>query len=186
MTSWEEAVAAASGDGTPSAPAHEVVGPAAGADTVTNPQTGEVLDVAGATTTQLTELVLACRAREADITTWRRAAEDEIRVRLEAEGRRVAVVGDYELEISSGRGRAWDADELDGVLRDLVHRGIVTVSEVADVIHREFKVDGRAAARLLGALDGEAKAEVEQCFRWEQKGRPRLTITPSIQLEAPK
>ena len=156
----------------PGAPATSFSG-----NTVVDPRDGEVLDLASAATDQLADLVLECQRRERDLQAGRRAAEDELRGRLEREGRRVAVVGDYELSLDSGRARAWDADDLEATVRDLLDRGVLDATWTAGLIKRETKVDGRAAQRLLGMLSGPPKAAVEACFKWESKGRQRVQIT---------
>jgi len=154
---------------------------------IVHPDTGEVVEaLESAATDRLCDLKLALEDREREMRQMRSAIEFELRSRLEREGRRLAVVGDYEISVDSARTRVWDADDLEVVLRDLVGRGMLQASEVSGLISREVKVDGRKAQRLLGALIGEARDAVAGCFRWERRGNPRLLVTRVSRIEAPQ
>lgn len=157
-------------------------------DLIFDPRTGEVIDNwTTEPSDRLAALVLEharCEKRLADM---RKRIEAELDGRLEALGRKRAVVGDYEIAKQDGsRSRAWDGDELENVLTELVNTGVVTAGEVADIVTRATKVNGTKARDLLNRLDGRAKQALEECFTWETKGRPKLTVTPVAQLEAPK
>jgi hypothetical protein len=185
VTSWEDVVR---GRGEASAPTStpEAAPPAGTAtaegaeisDEVVDPSTGELILLSTRSTDLLVDLILELRARVQSYTAWRKAAEAEIRKRLEAEGRRIAVVGDHELSVEASRGRAWDPDDLGLVVRELLDEGHLVAGEVTGLLRKETKVDGRLAQSLLGRLTGEPKSRLEGCFRWELKGTPKLQITP--------
>jgi hypothetical protein len=145
---------------------------------VVDTSTGEVYDSAvDLPSDRLAELLYRIREAEASYKLWRRVAEDELRERLARDGRREAVVGDYQLAVSSGRSRRWDADELEGAVEGLIDGGIVTPGEVADLIVREAKVNGTLAKRLLDQLSGAAGDVVASCFTWEDR-RPTVSVEP--------
>lgn len=154
-------------------------------DLIFDPRTGEILgELADEATDRLADLVLELRARETQLAEMRKQIEAELRDRLKQQGRRVATVGDYELETKTSRKRVWDGDELEGALRHLVDEGVLQVGDLTGLVTRETKVDGTKAAKLLGQLQGAAKHMIEQCFHWEDSGQPKLTVTPVAQLEA--
>lgn len=150
---------------------------------VVNPRDGTILDNLN---NQPSDLLAAVahdlRAREKQLAEMRKAVEAVLLGRLEQEGRRLALVGDYEIQVDTGRGRVWDGEDLEHALRELVDAGTLQAGELTGLIRHETKVDGKAAVRLLGLLSGRPRGLVEACFRWETKGRPRLTVTPSVQL----
>jgi len=151
---------------------------------VVDPRDGTVLDdLAEQPTRALAPLAVELKRREQLFKGMRELVEAELTERVRKAGRRIMAAGDYELTVEAARQRAWDGDELELVLRELVDRGVLTAGELPDgLISRAPRVDGRAALRLLGMLIGSAKARVEECFTWETKGRPRLLITPSVAL----
>jgi len=144
---------------------------------VIDPQTGEVFDTpADLPTDRLAELAYRLRAAEADRKLWRRAIDDELRARLERDGRREAVVGDYALSVTTGRSRVWSADELETAVRDLIDTGVLHAGEITGLIRRETKVDGRIAAQLLDQLSGAPHDLIASCFAWEQSRTPSLKV----------
>jgi hypothetical protein len=152
---------------------------------VVDPRTGEVLDdLPDVPTDQMAATALELADRAQQLGQMRDVVEGELRARLEAQGRRLAVVGDYELAVRAGRSRVWDPDDLEATLGDLVDQGVLQAGEIAGLVSREPKVDGRQAQQLLGRLTGAAKDALAACFRW-QDGKPKLTITPIAQLDPP-
>jgi hypothetical protein len=146
-----------------------------------DPRDGRVLgDMTVEPSTVLADLVLELKRRESELRSWRDVVEAELRGRLAAEHRRLAVVGDYELRVDSGRGE-WDGDELEGVLRALIDDGTLAVRDVTGIVTRQTKVDGHAARRLLNSLTGPPKAAVGDCYR-QGVGKPRLTVTRAVEL----
>jgi len=140
-----------------------------------DPRSGEVINLTAATTTQIVDVVLECIARQGELTTWRKAGEAELKRRLEAEGRRVAVVGNHELRIDTGWRRDWDAEQLRYALDELARRGVIAAGEIPDGLIR-LEVNGTKALQVLNRLSGEAREFVEDCYRTVSKP-PRLTIT---------
>jgi len=146
---------------------------------VIDPTSGEVFDSpADLPTDRLAELGYRLRQAEAERKLWRRAVDDELRRRLEHDGRREAVVGDYQLAVSTGRSRVWSPDDLEAAVRDLIDTGVVQAGEITDLIRRETKVNGRVAASLLDRLTGAPRELVASCFAWEQSRSPSLSIEP--------
>jgi hypothetical protein len=183
MDAFADAAARAAGQATPSAPAPaELVvrqpPDAEGAlPVVVDPATGEVYhDPAELSTDRLADVAYRCHQHEVNAKLWRRAAEDELRARLERDGRREATIGGYQLEVRSGRSRQWDADDLEGAVQGLVDGGVLQAGEVADLIVREAKVNGTLAKRLLDTLTGPAHDVVASCFTWVQRQRPTVTV----------
>jgi len=146
--------------------------------TVVDPQSGQVYDApADLPSDRLAELAYRLRQAEAERRLWRRAIEDELRQRLERDGRREAVVGDYSLAITSGRSREWDADELEGAVQGLVDAGVLQAGEIAELLTRDVKVNGVLARQLLERLSGAPHDVIASCFTWVQKS-PRVVIEP--------
>jgi len=151
-----------------------------------NPATGEQLEL-DAPSDVLAGAVAEFKRRETQYAAWRRQAEAELVRRLAVRNRRRATVGEWELEIeATGRARVWDTDELEQTLVELEAAGTIRAGEVAGLLTPQPpKVDGKAAAHLLTRVAGPARVALERCFRWEQKGKPRLAVTRSTQLLPP-
>jgi hypothetical protein len=127
---------------------------------VVHPLTGEVLDVAGLDGNHLAELhdqlVAVGRLQRQAV----QMTGDELRQRFG--GRRNPVVtGGW--EVSIGGKSEWDADELEGVLRDLVETGELHAGDVTEVIRHITTVAGKEANSLVKRLSGPAKDAVERC-----------------------
>jgi hypothetical protein len=146
---------------------------------VVDPRDGTILeDLASHPDSELADVVYHLRDREKQFADMRRALETELVARMSAAGHKRKVVGIFEIEYSTGSSRVWDAETLEGVLWDLADRGVIEPREWTGLVARPAKVDGHMAAKLLGQLVGQAKAQVEACFQWKE-GRPRVTVTPS-------
>jgi hypothetical protein len=160
---------------------------ASGDVAVVHPQTGELLDALEAQPPAvLAETLLALRERVAELRAMQGAVEDELRRRLAGRERTVVVFGDYEVEARPSFQRQWDADELEGTLRELLDQGVVHAGELTEVIKHETIVSGREAVRLLGRLQGDARRDVERCFRWVPKGAAKVEVARSVQLLPPE
>ena len=156
---------------------------AAGPRTLIDPVSGEVLPL-DADAELLAEAVVELKRRAAQYAEWKRAAEDELIERLHQQRRKRATVGKWEIEIeASGRGRVWDPEDLEATVRGLVDGGMLQSSEAAGLLTPQpAKVDGKLAMKLLERVTGEVREALEACFEWQQKGRARLSVTPSVQL----
>jgi hypothetical protein len=154
---------------------------------VVHPATGELLERLDAQPAEvLADALVAIRARRAELRDAEDAVEAELRRRMDLRGRRLAIFGEWEVEASSGNVREWDADALEGVLRELIDDGVIHAAEVTEVIRHETTVSGREALRVAGRLSGPAKAAVERCFVWRKKGGGRLRIERSVELPTPE
>lgn len=150
---------------------------------VYDPRDGTVYDqLSDEPTGLLAHLALELKQREQQFKQMREHVEAELTQRIQAGGRKTVLVEGLELSIKSGRGRVWDGDELEDALRSLVDDGVLHAGELTGLITHKTDVDGKRAVALLGMLHGPPFTLVEGCFHWEQKGRPKLTITPSIAL----
>jgi hypothetical protein len=151
---------------------------------VVHPGTGELLEDLGTVGPErLADLLLAVRDKQAALKEIERVVSDEIRGRMQLRGRRVWVVGNYGLELDTGRESVWDADELEAVLRRLVDDGAVNAGEVTEVIRHQTVVSRTEAKRLASRLHGAAQAAVQQCCTWRDKtGTPRVRVQRQAQL----
>jgi hypothetical protein len=164
---------------SPSADATDVV--------VAHPVTGELLDALEAQPpTVLADALLALRERQQQLRAMERSVEAELRRRLAGRERTIIVFGDFEVQARPAARREWDADELEVALRELLDRGAVDARDLTDVIRHETTVSGREALRLMGRLSGQAQHDVERCFRWVQKGPPKVEVARSVQLQPPE
>lgn len=150
-----------------------------------DPRDGAVLEVPDAPHELLAELLLELRRREDQMKQWRLAVEDEL-VRRYGERRAAQPVGNFEVEVERSMGRVWDATDLVAVAEELAERGLIRQADIAGLAHWEAKVDGRKAAALLSRVEGDALVELRRTFHWEQKGRPRVRVTPAASLEPSK
>lgn len=150
---------------------------------VVDPRDGTLLgDLHDESTDLLAHVAVELNARVQQLKAMRERVDAELTQRVHHAGRKIVLVDNLELRVESGRGRVWDGEELEAALRELVDGGVMQAGELTGILDRTPRVDGKQAARLLGLLHGQPLATVEACFRWEQKGRPRLVITPSVQL----
>lgn len=149
---------------------------------VVDPRDGTVIDLQAQPHEALIDVLLELRRREAQMKAWKTAVEDEL-IRRHGDRRGAETVGAWEIDVERGRGRIWDSEELELVCVDLIGRDLLSLQDIAGLIVRETKVDGRKAQALLGRVSGEAETELRRCFRWEQKGRSRVKLTPVASLE---
>jgi hypothetical protein len=154
---------------------------------VVHPQTGEVLlEPERLPTDRLADVSLALKQRESELRAMRRELDAELRRRFDDELRergldatdpkalgRVLIAGDFEVRVTGGRERVWDADELEHALRDLIDAGELHARDVVDVIEHATIVHGAAAKRLLDRLSGETWHAVRACHTWQRKGDGR-------------
>lgn len=156
---------------------------AAGEVVAVNPRTGETIDLPGAPHDDLVEAFLILQDHERRAREWRQAVEDEL-VRRHGDRRAAQPVGAFEIDVDRGYGRVWDADDLVLAVHDLIAAGLLRQEDSRGLTKTEVKVDGRKAAQLLNRLDGEALVELRRCFKWEQRGRAKVRVTPVVELEA--
>jgi hypothetical protein len=134
--------------------------------------TGEVLDDLGRYDPEvLAEALVLLRERKSELEAMRKAIDTELAKRLTERGLprgRVWVIGDFGLKF---KGKSeWDADELEGVLRNLLDEGQLTSRDVLGLIEHVPKVNGRNVDRLLKRTTGETRNAINQCRRWASAG----------------
>lgn len=146
---------------------------------IVDPRDGTLLEnLADEPTDLLAAVAVELKAREQHLKAMRAAVETELTTRVQTAGRRRVTAAGHELKIEPTRGRVWDPEDLEECLRELVDQGTLNAGELTGLITHETKVDGKLAQKLLGSLDGQARGLLERCYRWENKGRPKLVITP--------
>jgi len=151
---------------------------------VVHPATGEVVGaLSSAPPETLADVWLALKERERELKDMRELVTRELAARLHTRGRAVWTVGEYEIRNVAGKRSAWDGDELERVLRQLIDEGVVTASEVGGLVEHQIKVDGRGMNRLVSRLVGNARRAVEACRTWE-KGRASFDVVRSVDLLA--
>jgi hypothetical protein len=150
---------------------------------VVDPATGELLEALHTQPPErLADVAFELRARQGELRKMQQAVEAELRRRMVIRDRRLVVFGDYEVKLT--RESVWDAEELEGVLGELVDRGAVHASELTRVIRRETTVSRTEANRLLTRLSGSARDAIERCMSWRTSGR--LQIARSVALFPPE
>ena len=148
---------------------------------IIDPRNGDLHQVAHVDHQPLVDILLALRARLDQLKQWEQIVNDEL-VRRHEDRKAAQVVGAYEVDVTTTRGRDWDAEALHDTLRDLVDRGILGAHEIEGIVILEKRVDGKKAVALLNDLDGEALQMVRDCFTWK-KGRAKVEVTPTAVLE---
>jgi hypothetical protein len=165
------------------------------------PGTGEVLiELDDVSIETLADVELALKAEEGRLRAMRRLVDDELRRRFDndlaergiettdakALGHALIVDG-FEVRISGGRERVWDADELEAALRELVDGGVVDARDCLGVLEHKTVVHGREAKALLDRLSGDAQQAVRRCHTWQRKGDGRgyVRVDRAIALPAP-
>lgn len=147
---------------------------------VVDPRDGTILEnLDDAPPGLLTEVAVELKRREQHFRAMRALVETELVDRVQAHSRNTVHIAGYELRVEGGRQRVWDPEDLEECLRELVDDGVLHAGELTGLITHVPKVDGKQAQKLLGMVNGRARGLLERCFRWETKGKPRLTITPS-------
>ena len=151
---------------------------------IIDPRTGVMFPIEEVKDGLLVEIFTALEQREKQFQEWRRMAEDELVARSEDHGRDEWVVAGKHITVNRGWSRTWDPTELGNVVEDLVERGALTVQDVAGLLTpQDPKVDGRRAAELLDRGREDIAVELRRCFSWK-KGRARVKVTPTAQLES--
>ena len=126
------------------------------------PNTGELLDLAEVTTTDIAETLGWLSDREAEWRRFRRAASDELAERLDHEGRRSADVDGYRIEVNAPTERKWDEFRLQSVLNRLVDRELISAEKARRCIDWTPKVRWSEVKTLLS--DPRVAPDIEACF----------------------
>jgi hypothetical protein len=148
---------------------------------VFHPRTGELIDPRDAPTETLAEALLLLRDRARDLRRMTGLLDAELRDRMaEQHPGRIWVIGDYELRRRNEA--AWDADELEGVVRELLDRGELHQHDVTGIFKHEITISRSAAGRLLDRLHGPAHDAVDACRTWRVRG---VEVARCVPLLAP-
>jgi len=139
---------------------------------VVDPRTGEVIDLT-LNPDRLAGITYELDHHRRQVVDALKLIEDELRRQMGE--RTLWPVGDYEITLEGANRSEWDAEELEGVLRDLIDRGEINAGAVTEVIRHETVVSAREAGRLVKQLTGPARVAVERCRTW-QRQRGRLKV----------
>jgi len=140
-----------------------------------------MIELTAAAAGDLAAMVESYRVTIEAYTAWRHETEDELRRRLGKD--KVRVWGNWEVAAVSGRGRKWDTEDLRAAVGELIRDGVLTHSDVSDlIVAGHATVNGTAAARLLGRVPDERRGELEACFTWQRTGRASVRVTRSQDL----
>lgn len=119
---------------------------------------------------ELAEASLLLRERERMYREMRYVIDAELGTRLSRRRHPRQVWATGQFEVKSANESVWDADELEGVLADLIERGELASRDVEGVLKREVVVSRSTANRLLDRLEGPAHEAIERCRSWRQTG----------------
>jgi hypothetical protein len=145
---------------------------------VVDPRTGEIIDLTLAPN-RLAGFTHDLEQHKRLVVDTLKIVEDELRRQMG--DRTLWPVGDWEITLEAANESVWDAEELEGVLRDLVDRGEVNAGSLTGIIRHETVVSRTEAGRLVKQLTGPARMAVERCRTWQRK-RGRLRVVPSAGL----
>lgn len=152
------------------------------ADLVVNLATGEVLEHLDRVPPEtLAEAVEALRERQTQFKQWQSDLEGELRRRLRALDRKLAVFGDYEVQMTTPKKSEWDLELLEAGINSLVQQGVLKNGEVTEVIDRTPTVRAGEATKLINRLSGEPKRTLELARTWKDE-RGKLTVVRSVEL----
>jgi len=152
---------------------------------VLDTRTGELFHPEDADHEDLVEILLALRDAEKRYRDWRTQVEDEL-VRRFGDRRAAQPVGGFEVNVRRGWSRQWDVEDVESLAADLVSHGAVSLTDITNLIVTEKKVSGTVAAKLLNRLSGPDLAAFSEAFAWVEKGRPKVEVTASVEIEGPK
>lgn len=125
-----------------------------------NPLTGEIVDLAAATTTDLAVERDEIRAARDRLGTWAKAVDAELTARLDKEAKRSATVGDYKLQVTGPTVK--HTDEVGGraAMLKLVEEGVLSEAAV-DAAFEEVPTI-KARRRGINALHKHADPRVRE------------------------
>jgi hypothetical protein len=150
--------------------------------TVVHPLTGELLERLDQQPPEtLADAYAHIHQRRTQLKNMEQALETELRRRLDLRGRTTVTFGEWEVAAKPRNEAAWDADELERTLRDLVDDGVVQAGELTGIIRREPQISRTDVNRLITRLSAVNRAAVERCRVWQRKRGP-VTVTQSAAL----
>jgi hypothetical protein len=127
---------------------------------VLNPLTGELVDLAAATTTDLAIERDEVRTARDAISTWAKAIDQELTDRLDREAKRSATVGGYKLTVTAPTVRQTDEIGLRAALLKLVDDGVLSDAAVDAAVEVVEVVKARRSG--INALHKHANDRVRQ------------------------
>lgn len=145
------------------------------------PGTGEIVDLAQQTTTDLAVMRDEVREMRSVISEWAHALDDEITSRLDFEGTRSAAVGAW--KVTTTAPTVWETDEkaLRDALLTLALGGVLSMSAVDKAV--EVTEVLKAHRRGLNALHKHADERVREVVaahdREVPNGYRRVTVCPA-------
>lgn len=147
--------------------------------TVVHVATGEIVDIDTADDDTLADTLHQLRQHATLVRRWQRAVEGELARRLADQPKgRVWLTGRYEIRRTWES--VWDADELEGVIADLMSRGVLHRQTTAEIFkHPPVELSRTAANRLLERTTGDTHDQIAACRTWRAKG---ITVEASLPL----
>jgi hypothetical protein len=149
--------------------------------------TGEVIDLAGAATSDL------ARVRD-QLVQWERttlvsakhAIDDELARRLDYEGRRSAIVGDWKITVAAPTKTAWDGERAHRALRRLVRAGLISHDRAHDCVERvvTYKPKHGALSQLLRHADERVRDAIREAHSEQAVDRRPVTVSPNTRSAA--
>lgn len=148
-----------------------------------NPITGELVDVANATTTDLAAFRDEIRDARDRLSAWARSIDGELVARLDVEAKRSANVGDW--KITAGAPKEWRTDEvgLRAALLKLVRKGKLSRAAVDAAVEEVKTVHARRAGlkALHGHADEEVRNTVADYDRYEPVAQRRVSVSRRVE-----
>lgn len=159
----------------------EAVDEAPGTDLIPHPKTGEAIAVVQDTPTDvLAELRDAIVEHErAVIGGWKRLVDDELRRRLDYEGRRSAEVGTWKLTVPGPTKTEWDAAGAYRALRGLVRAGLISKDRADEAVERvvDYKARHGSLSQLLKHADERVRDAIAACRSDVPVDNRRVSVT---------
>lgn len=134
--------------------------------TLVHPTTGEVLDLAGATTTELAAGLVELDELLSELGAFRQAAVDEVARRMDRVNTRTERVGEWELETNAPTTETYAVDVLRERLAPLVEAGTIDQELVDRLVTTpapkppEPRVDKRELNKLKRTTDRDVLAAI--------------------------
>ena len=144
-----------------------------------DPLSGELVDLAAQTTTDLAEARDRVREVRDAVSSWARSLDEEITARLDFENTRSAQVGDWKVTTQAPTLRETDAEPLRAKLCELVEEGVLSMAAVESAFEVVTTVKAKRAG--LNRLHKHADPRVCELVAVHDREVPnsarRVTVT---------
>ena len=144
-----------------------------------DPLSGELVDLAAQTTTDLAEARDRVREVRDRVSSWARSLDEEITARLDFENTRSARVGEWEVKTTAPTVRETDVEALRAKLWDLVCEGVLSEAAVDSAFEEVVTVKVKRAG--LNRLHKHADERVRELVALHDREVPnparRVTVT---------